>query len=84
MKVILPKFNDEDSIDLSALTNEHLVIAFLNGKPFGVLYTDSENVEYWIQTSMQLDDYSESFTTIYEAIEDFVQQYPDVTFEAYL
>lgn len=84
MKVILPKFDNEDSIDLSALTIEHFVVAFLNEKPFGVLCTDSDNVKYWIQTSMQLDAYPESFSTIYEAIEDFVQQYPDVTFEAYL
>ena len=84
MKVILPKFDDKDSMDLSALTTEHFVVASLKGKPFGVLCTDSDNVEYWIQTSMQLDAYPEAFNTIYEAIEDFVQQYPNITFEAYL
>lgn len=84
MKVILPNFNSEDCIDIAGLTTEHFIVAFKDGKPFGVLCTDEDNVEYWIQTSMQLDRYIDAFTTIYEAIEDFVKQYPDVTFEAYL
>lgn len=84
MKVILPNFDSDDTIDLSGLTSDYLVVAYKNGKPFGVLMTDDDTCEYWIQTTMRYPKYDDSFCTIYEAIEDFVGQYPDVTFEAYL
>lgn len=84
MKVILPNFNNTDTIDLSGLTPEHFVVAFLNGKPFGVLLTDEDNCEYWIQSTMGCDRFTDKFTTIYEAVEDFICQFPDITFEAYL
>lgn len=84
MKVILPNFDTEDCIDIAQLTKEHFVLALKDGKPFGVLCTDPNNVDYWIQTSMWEDYFSHrTFSTIYEAIEDFAGQYSGITFEAY-
>lgn len=84
MKVILPKFDVEDSIDLSALTDDYLVIAFRNGKPHGVLCTNDEG-EYWIQEQTNTSyKCNSAYDSLYEAVEDYICQYPDVTFEAYL
>jgi hypothetical protein len=81
MNVVIPNFNDNSSIDLAALTPEHLVIAYVDGKPIGFMccYEGS----FWFQTCMEQPPYVDQFDSIYEAIKDFKQDYPKATFEAY-
>lgn len=81
MNVIIPNFNDSDSIDLAALTPEHLVIAYVDGKPIGFMCCDDGS--FWFQIGMEQSQYVDQFDSMYEAIKDFKQYYPKATFEAY-
>lgn len=86
MKVIVPPKSPENCINVSELTDNYLIICYINGKPKGVICQTYDN-EYEFRINSKYDEYwddnIEISNNIHELINNILEVYPNATFEAY-
>jgi hypothetical protein len=87
MKVIVPPKSPENCINVAELTDNYLIICYVNNKPKGVICKTSYDDEYEFRINSQYDDYWDenikNANCIAELINNILEAYPNATFEAY-
>ena len=85
MKVEIPKSTIENVIYSTELTNDYLIIAYVDKIPFAVLVQDPNDYMYYFMKATNCDfAITGACSTIQECINDIINNNSNVTIEAYL
>ena len=85
MKVEIPKSTINNVIYSNELTDEHLIIAYIDETPLAILIQDPNDYAYYFMKATGCDySLTSACSTIQECIYDLMNNYPNVRIEAYL